>query len=45
MLRKELRLRVLEVRVPRKIFGPNDEVTGRKKEFFMIFTAHETLFG
>jgi hypothetical protein len=52
-LRKEHRLRVLENRVLRvlenrvlrKIFGPNDEVSESREEFFMIFTAHQTLIG
>jgi hypothetical protein len=49
-LKKERRLKALENRVFRRIFGPKrDEVTGSGEEFrmksFMICTAHPLLCG
>jgi hypothetical protein len=44
-LRKEIRLRVFENRVLRRIFGPKrDEVTGEWRSF-MICTPHPLLYG
>jgi hypothetical protein len=45
ILREEIRLRVFENRMPRRIFGPKrGEVTGERKSYtmrsLMICTAH-----
>jgi len=48
-LREEHRLRVLENRVLRKIFGPGTRYQGSGKDditrSFMICTTHQILFG
>ena len=49
-LREELRLRVLENRPLRRIFGPKrDEIKGSGENYIMrslmICAAHQTLFG
>jgi hypothetical protein len=49
-LREECRLRVLENKVLRRIFGPKrDEVTGSGEDYttrsFMLCTSHQISFG
>jgi len=49
-LREELRLRVFENRVLRRVFGPKrDEITGNEENYIMsslgIFTAYPILCG
>jgi len=49
-LREEQRLRMFEIRVSRRIFGPKrDEVTGSGENYrmrnLMIFTPHPIFFG
>ena len=50
ILREEQRLRMFEIRVSRRIFGPKrDEVTGSGENYrmrnLMIFTPHPIFFG